>query len=198
MNFERIKQILKPSLVQLGLYILISIIIFVVSGFGAITDKIKDQARYDQPIVRSALDSNLAEINNIPYLNIVTIVIFWSMIGLVIYTVFWLGITILTQARNEIVVETDYVNRGSLTDRIKIPLIQIGIFMLLLIIVIISLSVTYPTWIQFFNQFLISLPDDWLNGLMYLGFGLFGSVLNLYVIRILIKFMFNVDHIIEK
>lgn len=197
MNFSTLKKILIPSYSQILLYTLIAVVILVFVSFGAITDKIKHQAHFNEPVVKQAFETRLSGLNNIPALNIITIVIFWSTIGLIIYTVFWLGITMLTQARNEIVVETDYVNRGSLKDRIKIPLIQLGIFMVVLVVLIITLSVTFPTWIQFFGKFLLAIPADWTAGTTSLLLSVVGAVINIYILKVLVSVMLKVDQLME-
>lgn len=197
MNFEKLKKILIPSYSQILLYTLIAIVILVFVSFGAIADKIKNQAHFNEPVVKQAFETRLSGLNNIPSLNIITIVVFWSTIGLIIYTVFWLGITMLTQARNEIVVETDYVNRGDLKDRIRIPLIQLGIFMIILVVVIITLSITFPMWVQLFGKFLLAVPTNWIAGIIDLLLAIAGAVVNIYLLKVLFSAMLHVDQFIE-
>ncbi len=175
-------------------FFIISLVVFVFFSYNTIIDQIFNQSVLSNQTAKNAVIEQIKSLGDNKFVNILTIVLFWSAIGLVVYTIIWIAMIILTEARNEVVVETDYVNRGKLKDRIQGPVLQIVIFIGLLLFMALSIAVLYPQfWISSFNQFILTLPSGVLPGLGPLAVALIGSMINLYLARVLVSTIFALE-----
>lgn len=98
----------------------------------------------------------LGFLTKVPAANTAVIVIFWSGIGLLAYTVVWALINATIEARNEIVVETEYVNKGRLWDRFRAPLLQAVVSIALFGSVLCVYKFLMPILLKRFSQIVIA------------------------------------------
>lgn len=119
-----VKNIFVPPRVEVIIYMLLSIFTFGFINIGTIINRFSAEPL--TPLVVSADDylGTLGFLSEIPLVNTLVIVVFWSGVGLVAYTVAWVLINAVIEARNEIVVESEYVNKGSLWGRFREPLLK--------------------------------------------------------------------------
>lgn len=187
-------KIFSISWLQALVYFLISLATFIFFSWQTLTDKIFNQSVLSNDAAKEAVMAQVKSLGTSRVVSILAIVLFWSAIGLVVYTIIWIAMIILTEARNQVVVETDYVNRGSLKDRIQGPVLQIIVFIGLLLFIALSLTVLYPQiWISSFNQFLLAFPADLQTSLGYGVVAFVGSMINIYLVRALVVTIFALE-----
>ncbi len=133
----------------------------------------------------------LANVTNNGLSHTVVIIFFWSLIGLLAYTVVWSLINVTIEARNEVVLQTEYVNRSGIAGRLKAPLLQITLAVILVVLLIVSAKLIFPFWLDLFYSAL-TLPG-WGSLVIDLVAALVGSAANLYFLFVLGQLVFLVD-----
>ncbi len=187
-------KIFSISWLQALVYFVISAVIFLFFSYQTINNKIFNNSILSNQAAKDAVLEQIKGLGANKFVNIFTIVLFWSAIGLVVYTIIWIAMIILTEARNEVVVETDYVNRGSLKSRIQGPVLQIVFFIALLLFIAFCFAVLYPqVWISSFNQFILTMPENWLAALGAGAVAFIGSMICLYITRVLVATIFALE-----
>lgn len=190
---SELAKVFSISWLQVVVYFIISLTVFVFFSYNTIVNQVFNQSVLSNQTAKNAVLEQVKGLGDNKFVNILTIVLFWSAIGLVVYTIIWIAMIILTEARNEVVVETDYVNRGKLKDRIQRPVLQIVIFIALLLFAALSIAVLYPQiWISNFNQFLLAMPNG-VSALVSLTVAFIGSMINLYLARVLVSAIFALE-----
>lgn len=119
-----VKALLLPSRLELVVYTVFSAIFYVFINIGRIIDRFASEPLPREIITPEDYLGTLGFITKYPAVNTAVIVIFWSGVGLLAYTIVWALINAFIEARNEIVVETEYVNKGRLIDRLKAPILK--------------------------------------------------------------------------
>lgn len=150
-SLEKLKQILLPSFMQVILCLTASIFLFLTIYRDILLTYLQ---RYlpltslpnsgNLPVwLRVAADSSIGH-------NAV-IIIFWSIVGLVAYSLFWTLVNIGIEARNEVVIETTYVNKGNIGDRFLGLSNQIIVGLVLIAFLIVSAIFLIPLWTDMFG-----------------------------------------------
>lgn len=169
-------------------YIAVSITFLVATNLKTITQVIQGSRGADSEIIAQQIGSQIMIYGDLPIVSWTTIALFWGTVGLVVYTLFWLASAFFTAARNELMVETSFTNRGHFQNRIRIPLIKI----LLLIGIVTTLLLTVkwlgPFWSNLFVVGLYSLSDQVVVGIAEILASIVGVFLNIYAIRSLIVY----------
>lgn len=186
---QSLKRVLAPTPVQ-------AIVCFLVSLVGMV-------ALYREQIWRliqagtgslgaelGAIDygSGLTSIVQSPILRTAMIVGFWSAVGLLAYTVVWSLVNVLIETRNEVVLETEYTNRGAFVARIKTPLLQLALGVGLIVALYLSARVSIPFLLDLMSTGLAS-AELW-QTIAYSLLAVMGGAINLYVIIVLGQLVF--------
>ncbi len=69
-----------------------------------------DNAALD--VSRIAFHGRFETLLNSPISQTAALITFWSGVGIIIYLICWLGLSLFSQARNELTLTTEYANRG--------------------------------------------------------------------------------------
>src|SRR3990167_1593314 len=126
MHINSPKEVFKPSWLEGIGYLLLNLILLALANIGLIVQKITSDVPIDPTEFQKSISDQIQIVGVNKIVKIATIVIFWSLIGLVVYTIFWIFLNFITGLKNEVVIETDYVNKAKFSQRIKIPLIKFG------------------------------------------------------------------------
>lgn len=114
MTSEQLKRLVLPERYQVIICLLAAMTIISISLGDLIYDKFLGDSILNTPEARSIYLGELGRLSEVPVVRTGVIVLFWGSVGLGAYIVY-LGISnALTEARNEVVIETAYTNRGSL------------------------------------------------------------------------------------
>ena len=139
---------------------------------------------------RGQIDSFFAE-NKIT--NTISLIIFWSGVGLVAYSIIWSVYSFFSEAKSETKVAGDYVNQESKHDKLQRSLVQAGILAGLVALGILSLNLTMPIFIGLWTSGILAIPKDLIIGVLQIAAGLVGMALNLYMFKILIDWIELLD-----
>ncbi|MEI6170002.1 MAG: hypothetical protein WCP56_03315 [Candidatus Saccharibacteria bacterium] len=139
---------------------------------------------------RGQIDSFFAE-NKIT--NTISLIIFWSGVGLVAYSIIWSVYSFFSEAKSETEVAGDYVNQESKHDKLQRSLVQAGILAGLVALGILSLNLTMPIFIGLWTSGILAIPKDLIIGVLQIAAGLVGMAINLYMFKILIDWIELLD-----
>ena len=139
---------------------------------------------------RGQIDSFFAE-NKIT--NTISLIIFWSGVGLVAYSIIWSVYSFFSEAKSETEVAGDYVNQESKHDKLQRSLVQAGILAGLIALGILSLNLTMPIFIGLWTSGILAIPKDLIIGVLQIAAGLVGMAVNLYMFKILIDWIELLD-----
>lgn len=125
----------------------------------------------------------------------VVIVLFWGAVGLGVYTLFWLGMAFFTTARNELIVETAFSNRGHFQDRIRVPLIKLLFLVGMILVLLATVKWLGPFWANLFARGVYSFSSQTIIGVIEMLAAVVGAFLNIYAIRSLVVYFRHAEAI---
>lgn len=187
MHVRSIRRVVSLTLGELLGSLAITLGLLLVLNIGAILAQFNRAVPIDRSQFQQSLQHQLSAFSNNRLVNTATIVVFWSIIGLIVYTVFWMILNFATGVKNEVVVEADYVNKAAFSERIRVPVIKAGLGVLGLLYIAACMKVIFPVWVDFSRQFISNL--DRLNPqIIMLGIvSLLGTWICVYLAFFLIK-----------
>ncbi len=121
-----------------------------------------------------------------PAIHSVVIVVFWSLVGLVAYTLVWGLSNLALEARNEVVIESAYVNKGRPIDRVAAVGWQVARATLLFAFLLLTAYILAPFWVDAFGQLVYRPRIDALGVLAALG-AVLGASINGYIAWVLAR-----------
>ncbi|HSX14583.1 MAG TPA: hypothetical protein VLE72_01575 [Candidatus Saccharimonadales bacterium] len=130
----------------------------------------------------------LADVTNSSLVHTLVIVLFWSAVGLVAYTVVWSLVNVVIEARNEVVLETEYTNHGAFWGRLRVPAMQLGLAIAMIAGLFISSKFIVPYWLDLVSTGLAA-SAMWLS-VSYFAIAVLGGAVNLYGLLLLGQLVF--------
>ena len=108
-----------------------------------------------------------------------------------IYFFVWAVINTIIAARNEVVLETQYTNKGQIADRLKRPLMQVVAALGLFGLLVLTAQLSFGFLTQLFLQSLLQWPAPvaWANLLA----AVIGLAINIYIIVAAAQLVFLID-----
>jgi len=149
----------------------------------------------DSAQLAQQIGSQLAAYGDLQIVSWATIVLFWGAVGLGVYTLFWLAMAFFTTARNELIVETAFSNRGHFQDRIRVPLIKLLLLVGIILTLLLTVKWLGPFWANLFARGVYSFGSQTVVGVIEMLAAIIGAFLNIYVIRSLIVYFRHADAI---
>lgn len=144
---QSLKRVLIPTLGQglgcLGLSTLLLAFLY----YDQIFDRIRSGTKATN-LGQISFASQLSSVTQSPFIHFGVIVAFWSGVGLVAYTIVWSIFNVMIEARNEVVLETEYTNKSAIVDRIKTPLTQLALAAILFTGLLLSARIVIPYWLH--------------------------------------------------
>ncbi|MBP9827471.1 hypothetical protein KBC99_03270 [Candidatus Saccharibacteria bacterium] len=192
---ERVIDVLKPHLVAVLAYFTIALILLIVINFSSITALIGNNIAQQDGTFSEQLRTKVKYFSDNQIVGWITIVTFWGSVGLGVYTLFWLGSAFVTAARNEVVVETAFSNRGHFQDRVRVPLIRLLLIGLVAGLAIMTMRYGLPLWNQLASIGISSLASSIALGVLECLAAVFGAMLNIHLLRVGITLFRRADNI---
>ncbi len=149
------RSLVLPSPLEAITYLLVSLFVFTGINIALVIYRVSG-AMISSDVQSGDYLGILGGLTRIPVASTAVIVIFWSGVGLIAYTIVWAIINAVIEARNEIVVESEYANKGSLFDRLTAPLLKSGFLILLLVLLGLNRWWLVPMLLRSFHQTLSS------------------------------------------
>lgn len=176
-------------------YIFIAIGYLVAVNIQTITKVLSGNQDANSAELARQIGSQLAMYGDLQIVSWATIVLFWGAVGLGVYTLFWLAMAFFTTARNELIVETAFSNRGHFQDRIRVPLIKLLLLGGILMLLLATVNWLAPFWANLFARGVYSVPSQVVIGVVEMLAAIIGTFLNIYVVRSLIVYFRHADAI---
>lgn len=190
---EQVKQALSINLKQVVAMLGFGLILLFVINISVVTLHFTQGTLLAKEEVQSSFAAQIQEWLSLPILNTVTLIVFWVTVGLLAYSVLYWAYNIFSEARNEVIVERDYVSHKSQEDKKKWPIIELGLFAGLVVMALLTLGVLFPVWNSWFISFVFAIPNNLLLGGLYL----LGSAIGMFVTIYLFKFIVSLMLILE-
>lgn len=122
----------------------------------------------------------LAELNRYPAARMAILLLFWAIVGICAYLIYLALANGMVEVRNELVIDTEYANKGSVRKRIASATIRFGLIILLVLSFVLSLMAGWPNWLNLmtpvFNQGFA--PAHLLEAIL----GVTGLAVNIYLL----------------
>lgn len=176
-------------------YVFAAIGYLVAVNIQTITKVLSGNQGADSAELARQIGSQLAMYGDLQIVSWATIVLFWGAVGLGVYTLFWLAMAFFTTARNELIVETAFSNRGHFQDRIRVPLIKLLLLGGGLILLLLTINWLAPFWANLFARGVYSIPSQLMIGIVEILAAVIGAFLTIYSFRSLIVYFKHADAI---
>lgn len=179
-----------PSRRELWVIVALTLVIFLVFEFNLIYLKIVQGSIFSDPRLQESFDQQITAVfgqNGLA--NIISLVIFWSGVGLVSYIIIWSVYSFFAEARHEARVQGEYVNRASKKEFAHRSIVQVGILAGIVVLSLLSLNITAPYFIALWTGGILSIPSDVLTGIIQIIAGFIGMAINLYAFKVLIDWV---------
>ncbi len=185
--------LLLPTPLGLVIYALITVFIFGAINIASIINRLFGQAVFKGLGAGDYLGL-LTGLSNYPIINTIVIVIFWGGVGLIAYTIVWALINAFIEARNEIVVESEYANKGPIWPRLEVPMLKSALLALLLGWGALNKWMVAPMLVKYFGQ---TLTQQSGANLLLLLIPVVMGMLDLIVGVTLYKAAFNAPEVVK-
>lgn len=176
-------------------YVFAAIGYLVAVNIQTITKVLSGNQGADSAELARQIGSQLAMYGDLQIVSWATIVLFWGAVGLGVYTLFWLAMAFFTTARNELIVETAFSNRGHFQDRIRVPLIKLLLLGGGVILLLLTINWLAPFWANLFARGVYSMPSQLIIGVVEILAAVIGTFLTIYSFRSLIVYFKHADAI---
>ena len=195
LEMRRLRDITIPGIVRIMSYFVLAVTLLVLSNWKNILNAINQNAVDSQPFLQ-ALPGYISAYTDNQIVSWLTIVLFWGTIGLAAYTVFWLGMAFVTAARNELIVETAFSNRGHFWEKIRVPLIKLVMLIATAVAIMVTMRYGVPVWNDLFASGLYHLGAQTILGVVQFAIAIFGAMANIHLIITTILIFRHADGIL--
>lgn len=190
---EQLERILIPSVREWYILVILTIGIPILLNFNLILLRLTNGTVLAEPAVQASFAEQIQQFGKGQYLNLASLVIFWTGVGIVAYVVIYSIYSFYSEARSEVVLEGEYVNRGTKQERLRPVLMQVGLVAAVVLLGIVSLNITYPYWLESFGQFVLTISTQPLDAILKLLIALVGSFVNLYLFKVCIDWIWVLE-----
>lgn len=156
MELSDLKRIIIPTRYQAIICSAVSLAVLIISSFETIYGRYISQSFLAAPEFKTSFTTQLNRVSQINLVDKFVVIIFWSGLGLLAYTIIWGLVNVMIEARNEVVVETAYTNRSRFLERLSRPLHQAGVAGGLIVFLIICAKFLIPLWLLLFHHFILA------------------------------------------
>lgn len=106
--------------------------------------------------VGQSYTDQLVRLNDVSFVRTAVIALFWALVGLMAYGVYLVITNAIVEARNEIVIDTEYANRGAGSNAWLGVAKQLGSGLLLAVFMTVSALWLLPIWSGLFETAIFS------------------------------------------
>lgn len=187
-------KVLLPNKKEILIMLALVAVVFLTFEFNLIYLKATQNSIFSdtalQQNFRDQIDSFFAE-NKVA--NTISLVVFWSGVGLVAYSIIWSVYSFFTEAKNETEVAGEYINQETKHEKLQRTLIQAGILAGIIALGLLSLNVTIPFFIGLWTNGILIIPTEIINGIIQILAGFIGMIVNFYLFKMLIDWIELLD-----
>jgi hypothetical protein len=187
-------KVLLPNKKEILIMLALVAVVFLTFEFNLIYLKATQNSIFSdtalQQNFRDQIDSFFAE-NKVA--NTISLVVFWSGVGLVAYSIIWSVYSFFTEAKNETEVAGEYINQETKHEKLQRTLMQAGILAGIIALGLLSLNVTIPFFIGLWTNGILIIPTEIINGILQILAGFIGMIVNFYLFKMLIDWIELLD-----
>lgn len=187
-------KVLLPNKKEILILLALVAVVFLTFEFNLIYLKATQNSIFSdtalQQNFRDQIDSFFAE-NKVA--NTISLVVFWSGVGLVAYSIIWSVYSFFTEAKNETEVAGEYINQETKHEKLQRTLMQAGILAGIIALGLLSLNVTIPFFIGLWTNGILIIPTEIINGIIQILAGFIGMIVNFYLFKMLIDWIELLD-----
>lgn len=187
-------KVLLPNKKEILILLALVAVVFLTFEFNLIYLKATQNSIFSdtalQQNFRDQIDSFFAE-NKVA--NTISLVVFWSGVGLVAYSIIWSVYSFFTEAKNETEVAGEYINQETKHEKLQRTLMQAGILAGIIALGLLSLNVTIPFFIGLWTNGILIIPAEIINGIIQILAGFIGMIVNFYLFKMLIDWIELLD-----
>lgn len=187
-------KVLLPNKKEILIMLALVAVVFLTFEFNLIYLKATQNSIFSdtalQQNFRDQIDSFFA-VNKVA--NTISLVVFWSGVGLVAYSIIWSVYSFFTEAKNETEVAGEYINQETKHEKLQRTLMQAGILAGIIALGLLSLNVTIPFFIGLWTNGILIIPTEIINGIIQILAGFIGMIVNFYLFKMLIDWIELLD-----
>lgn len=187
---EDYKRLFLPSKKEIWIIAILVLVVFLVFEANLIYLKATQNTIFsDTRLQENFYDQVTAVFGQNSVANIISLVVFWSGVGLVSYSIIWSIYSFFSEAKNEVVVSGDYVNQISKHQKLQRDLVQVGLLAGIVALGLLSLNVTVPFFINLWTSGILAIPAEIALGIAEIIGGFVGLAINFYLFKVLIDWI---------
>lgn len=187
---EDYKRLFLPSKKEIWIIAILVLIVFLVFEANLIYLKATQNTIFsDTRLQENFYDQVTAVFGQNSVTNIISLVVFWSGVGLVSYSIIWSIYSFFSEAKNEVVVRGEYVNQISKHQKLQRDLVQAGLLAGIVALGLLSLNVTVPFFISLWTSGILAIPAEIVLGIAEIIGGFVGLAINFYLFKVLIDWI---------
>lgn len=195
LELKRARYYMTPTGLSILGYFFVALVALVAMNITTIIHGLNQTLQVDISVAQG-MQSQIQYYANNQLVSLTTIVLFWGMVGLGAYTLYWLVMAFFTAARNELIVETAFSNRGHFWEKIKVPLIKLTFLGCLLGLIMLCLRILVPALGVMFGQGIANIfGGSYLIALIQCIGSVLVAMFILYLFTTLIKIFRHADGI---
>lgn len=187
---EDYKRLFLPSKKEIWVIVILILVVFLVFEANLIYLKASQNTIFsDSNLQKNFYDQVTAAFGENKVTNLISLVVFWSGVGLVSYSIIWSIYSFYSEAKNEVVVTEEYVNQISKKQKLQRDLVQAGLLAGIIALGLLSLNVTVPFFISLWTSGILAIPAEIAIGVAEIVAGFIGLATNFYLFKVLVDWI---------
>jgi hypothetical protein len=187
-------RVLLPTKKEILIIIALVLVVFFTFEFNLIYLKITRNSIFSDTSLQQNFQTQIdAAFSENKVANTISLVVFWSGVGLVAYSIIWSVYSFFSEAKNEAEVAGEYVNQETKHEKLQRALVQAGLLAGLVALCLLSLNITIPFFVNQWTFAIVNLPSTILSSILQIVGGVLGLAINFYLFKIIIDWIELLD-----
>jgi hypothetical protein len=149
---DRVLRLIIPTPLQAFGSVVLATAILIGIYQGVVIPRIYQVNQVSQGQIDQSFHSGLAILDNYSFVQTGVQVAFWALVGIACYIIYLAITDAIIETRNEVVIDTEYANRGTMASWLHHYGKQIIAAALLVIFLVLVASVLLPFWLSLFDS----------------------------------------------
>ncbi len=121
--------------------------------------------------------------------NKASLIVFWAGVGLVAYSIIWSLYSFISEGKEEIIVEAQYLNQASKKEQLQRALVQAGLLAGIIALGLASINVTVPYITNLWTDAIMLINEETISAILQIVAGFIGLAINFYLFKVLIDWI---------
>lgn len=179
---QTLKALLIPTPNQGLISFIVALLILVVTQGQLIFAALAQQSRVEEEQISYIISQWLIELSRVPFAERAAVGLFWAVVASIVYVIAVAFNNAMISARNEVVIETQFTNKGGRKSYLlNSVLLRLSWLTLLLGAIFFTATIFFPQWMTMFRTpFIEGFSQLWL-----IPISVVGLTTNVYIIWVL-------------